>query len=177
MQHGESKDISGITTSNWNAINWTPDFLWVSPVPPLMYVFCSKIRFMTCVAFSHHSPLVFSNLWLFLGFSLSFMTLTLLLSSDKEFCGISLYLCLSDLFFYWTNFKYSRQNSITVGCPSLCTLLGAHGVNTTYYCGDNCDRLVTVVSASFLHITGAISAVCPRLASPQVQPTFKGRGI
>lgn len=80
-------------------------------------------------------------------------------------------------FLYWTKVKYFRQNSIKVGCPSLCILLGTHVVNTTYYSDDNLGRLVTVVSASVLHVIGAISCCLHSLRSKSPSPVhIQGRG-
>ena len=59
-----------------------------------MSLTCSSIR----VAFSYHESLILNDMWHFLSLSLFFMTLTLLESVSRFFCGLSVHVGFSHCF-------------------------------------------------------------------------------
>ena len=59
-----------------------------------MSLTCSSIR----IAFSYHESLILNDMWHFLSLSLFFMTLTLLESVSRFFCGLSVHVGFSHCF-------------------------------------------------------------------------------
>lgn len=132
-------------------IGYTPDFMWIWLVFPLMYSFCSRSNPGYQIAFGYVTP-VSSGLWQFLSGSLFSSTiLTVLSSSGQVSSKMSPKLGLSGVFSLGWGCRFLEEITTEVNGTSHHIMSKATWYSLNITGGVNLHHLVNVVCAHFLY--------------------------